>query len=199
MQHRFTYNIYGCNQHRPVRLMDATTKTVTHSPNLTAILTNHIPCMRYILLASLLSLLLIHSLNLLYCKYSCTSLSAPKLNMCFGKTLTLKSLREKCTSSSEPELFFNLDDRCDYIDHEQLLEMNPSNSSLIIQQLNCRGIKSKLDEIEELLAQSKQPDVVILSETWLKEGEEKYIDIKGFKYEGINREHKKGGEEESVS
>ena len=41
--------------------------------------------------------------------------------------------------------------------------------------------------------QTKQPDVVILSETWLKEGEEKYVDFKGYKYEGINREHKKGG------
>ena len=71
--------------------------------------------------------------------------------------------------------------------------MKPCKSSLIILQLNCRGIKSKLDEIEELLAQLKQPDVVILSETWLKEGEERYVDIKGYKYEGINREHKRGG------
>ena len=44
-----------------------------------------------------------------------------------------------------------------------------------------------------MLAQLKQPDVVILSETWLKEGEERYIDIKGYNYEGINREHKRGG------
>ena len=71
--------------------------------------------------------------------------------------------------------------------------MKPSKSSLNILQLNCTGIKSKLDEIEELLVQLKQPDVVILSETWLKEGEEKYINIKGHKYEGIHRENKKGG------
>ena len=58
-------------------------------------------------------------------------------------------------SSIEPEQGFNLDDRCDYIDHDQLLEMKPSKSSLIILQLNCRGIKSKLDEIEELLVQLK--------------------------------------------
>ena len=113
--------------------------------------------------------------------------------MCFGKTKTLKSLREQCTSSNESELGFNLDDRCDYIDHDQLQEMKPCKSSLIILQLNCRGIKSKLDEIEELLAELKWPDVVISSETWLKEGEERYVDIKGYTYEGINRKHKKGG------
>ena len=113
--------------------------------------------------------------------------------MCFGKTKTLKSLREQCTSNNESDLGFNLDDRCDYIDHDQLQEMKPCKSSLFILQLNCRGIKSKLDKIEDLLAEIKQPDVVILSETWLKEGEERYVDIKGYTYEGINRKHKKGG------
>ena len=114
----------------------------------------------------------------------------------FWKDQNLKSLREKCISNNESELGFNLDDRCDYIDHDQLQEIKPCKSSLIILQLNCRGTKSKLDKIEDLLAQLKQPDVVILSETWLKEGEEKYVDIKGYKYEGIENIR---GEEESVS
>ena len=128
-----------------------------------------------------------HSLNSLYCVHYCTPLSQ------IGKTKTLKLLRDKCNSTTEPELGFNLDDRCDYIDHEQLLDMKPIKSGLNVLQLNCRGIKSKLDEIEEILVQLKQPDIVILSETWLKEGEEKYVDIKGYKYEGILTEHKKGG------
>ena len=149
--------------------------------------------MRYTLLVSLLSLALIQSLKSPSCICSSTSLSSPKSYMCFGKTKTVKSLREKCTSSNESELGFNLDDRCDYIDNNQLQDMKPRKSSLYILQINCRGIKSKLDEIEELLVQTKQPDVVILSETWLKEGEEKYVDFKGYKYEGINREYKKGG------
>ena len=154
MQRLLTIYIYGCND-----------KKLTHSLNLAAILTNVIPCMRYTLLASLLLLLFIHSNVSPYCIYPCTLLTSSNLNMCFGKTKTLKSLREKCASGIEPELGFNLDDRCDYIDHDQLLERRPSNSSLTIQQLNCQGIKSKIDEIEELLVQLKQPDVVILSET----------------------------------
>ena len=60
-------------------------------------------------------------------------------------------------------------------------------------QLNCRGIKSTLDELDELLAQLKYPDIIIISETWLKEGESKYVDIKGYNYEDVPREHKKGG------
>ena len=66
--------------------------------------------------------------------------------------------------------------------------MKPCKSSLFILQLNCRGIKSKLDEIADLLTETKQSDVVILSETWLKEGEERYVDIKGYTYDGIKRE-----------
>ena len=104
--------------------------------------------MRYTLLASLLPFLLIQLLESPTCIYSCTSLSSSELNMCFGKTKTLKSLREQCTSSNESDLGFNLDDRCDYIDHDQLKEMKPCKSSLFVLQLNCRGTKSKLDEID---------------------------------------------------
>ena len=113
--------------------------------------------------------------------------------MCFGKTKTLKTLRNKCNNYTDIELGFNIDDRCDYIDPEQRKDMKFDKTSLNVIQLNCRGIKSKIDELEELLAQTKFPDIVILSETWLKEGEEKYINIQGYKYEGIVREHKKGG------
>ena len=73
--------------------------------------------------------------------------------MCFGKTKTIKSLRGKSNSTREHELGFNLDDSCDYIDHEQSLDMKPNKSGLSILQLNCRGIKSKLDELDDLLAQ----------------------------------------------
>ena len=134
--------------------------------------------MRYTVSVSLLTVLtvfFIQSLNSPCCVHYCTPLSPINLNTCSGKTKTLKSLREKCNSTTEPELSFNLDDRCDYIDHEQLLDMKPNKSGLSILQLNCRGIKSKLDEIEELLTQLKQPDIVILSETWLREGKQNML------------------------
>ena len=34
---------------------------------------------------------------------------------------------------------------------------------------------------------------MLLSETWLKDGEERFINIKNYKYEGVVRKHKKGG------
>ena len=34
---------------------------------------------------------------------------------------------------------------------------------------------------------------MLLSETWLKDREERFIDIKNYKYEGVVRKHKKGG------
>ena len=173
--------------------MDIMTKSVTHSLNLAATLTNRIPCMRYTPLALLTTLALLHSHNLFCITNSCTSSSSLHLQMCFGKTKTLKTLRNKCNTNSEIELGFNIDDRCDYIDPKQLVDTDFNRTSLNIIQLTCRGLKSKLDQIEDLLVQTKYPDVLILSETWLKNGEEKLVKIKGYKFEGTAREHKKGG------
>ena len=68
--------------------------------------------MRCILFISLLTVLFIHSFNLLCCVSFCTSSLSTNLKMCFGKTKMIKSLREKCNSTREHELGFNLDDKC---------------------------------------------------------------------------------------
>ena len=113
--------------------------------------------------------------------------------MCFGKTKTLKTLRNRCQYDSSQDLGFNITDDCDYLEPEQLSTMGCNNNNLNVIQINCRGIKSKLDDLEELLSQINEPDIVLLSETWLKDGEERFIDIKNYKYEGVVRKHKKGG------
>ena len=113
--------------------------------------------------------------------------------MCFGKTKTLKTLRNHCHYDSSQDLGFNITDNCDYLEPEQLFTKGRNNSNLNVIQINCRGIKSKLDDLEELLFQINEPDIVLLSETWLKDGEERFIDIKNYKYEGVVRKHKKGG------
>ena len=113
--------------------------------------------------------------------------------MCFGKTKTLKTLRNRCHYNSSQDLGFNVTDNCDYLEPEQLFTKGRNNSNLNVIQINCRGIKSKLDDLEELLFQTNEPDIVLLSETWLKDGEERFIDIKNYKYEGVVRKHKKGG------
>ena len=113
--------------------------------------------------------------------------------MCFGKTKTLKTLRNCCHYNSSKDLGFNITDNCDYLEPEQLFTNGCNNSNLNVIQINCRGIKSKLDDLDELLSQTNEPDIVLLSETWLKDGEERFIDIKNYKYEGVVRKHKKGG------
>ena len=175
------------------RLTDATKLTLTHSLNLAAIPTYHIPCMRCILLISLLILALTQSLISHWLQYSCTISSSSLVSMCFGKTKTLKMLRNHCQNDNTQDLGFNIVDSCDYIEPEQLSTKESNRANLKAIQINCRGIKSKLDDLEELLAQINEPDLALLSETWLKEGEERFIDIKGYRYEGVPRRQKKGG------
>ena len=113
--------------------------------------------------------------------------------MCFGKTKTVKSQKEKNILARQNELGFNIEDNCDYIDHDHFETMKPKSSGLRIVQINCRGTKSELDDLDDFLSSLKYPDVIIISETWLKQGESMYIDIKGYKFKGIHREYKKGG------
>ena len=91
------------------------------------------------------------------------------------------------------ELGYNITDTCEYIDYECIGELETSQNDLRVVQINTRGIKSKLDELDILITDLKQPDIIIISETWLKSGEEKFINIKGYTFEGIPRERKKGG------
>ena len=54
-------------------------------------------------------------------------------------------------------------------------------------------MKSKLHDLSTLIVDLKLPDVLIISETWLKAGEEKYINIPGYNFIGAPRPNKKGG------
>ena len=99
----------------------------------------------------------------------------------------------KNNTSNNVELGYNTIDSCDYIDYEDIPKLKKSLNDLRVVQLNTRGIKSKLDELDMLISDLKQPDVMILSETWLKEGEEKLINMKGYTFKGVPRVRKKGG------
>ena len=98
--------------------------------------------MRYILSASLIILAFIQFSTPFCFTCSCIILSSSQFIMCFGKTKTLKTLRNKCNNDTDIELGFNIDDRCDYIDPEQLKDTKFDKTSLNVIQLNCRGIKS---------------------------------------------------------
>ena len=116
--------------------------------------------------------------------------------MCFCKTKTVKSLRINNSTVNDInniELGYNTIDTCEYMDYESIGNIKTSQNDLRVVQINTCGIKSKLDELDTLISNLKEPDIIIISETWLKKGEENFIKIKGYKFEGIPREHKKGG------
>ena len=113
--------------------------------------------------------------------------------MCFGKTKTVKSLKALKATTEYVKLGYNTTDSCDYIDYESIEDLKAAHKDLRIIQFNVRGLKSKLDEIDTLITDLKLPDIIIISETWLKEGEEKFVNISGYTFEGMPRPRKKGG------
>ena len=76
---------------------------------------------------------------------------------------------------SEPDLIVNSDDlvdNCDYINWDDLGPFTKSAySKLVVLQLNIRGIKSKYNDLIELISQINYPDIIILCETWLKQND----------------------------
>lgn len=149
--------------------------------------------MRFTLFSLLLTFtaLTTHYLKLAHSS-TCTSTST---TMCFGTIKTVKTLQAKKnnTINSPRDLGFNTIDNCAYIDYNSISNLNKSEGDLDIVQLNVRGLKSKLDDLSTLLVDLKLPDVMIISETWLKAGEEKFVNIEGYNFIGAPRPNKKGG------
>ena len=82
-------------------------------------------------------------------------------------------------------------DSCDYVD----TVVGPFNEDLIIAQLNIRGIGSKVSKLKYLIDHSFEncePDVMLISETWLTE-QSPPISIPGYIFVQKPRKGKKGG------
>ena len=122
--------------------------------------------------------------------HSFTSISL----MCFAKTKTLKSLRSlKENQNLSSDLGFNWEDNCDYLPYDAIETFQHNNNYLNIVQLNIRGLKGKLTDLNNLLVKLKRPGIIILNETWLKDDDTKKINIPNYKYEGFPQKNKKGG------
>ena len=123
-----------------------------------------------------------------YCSLHCT------VDMCFAKTKTLKSLRSaKNNQNTELDLEINCDDTCDYLTNDSIELIENNGSDLKIVHLNIRGLKSKINDLSDLLVKLKNPEIIMLNETWLKESDNNRIILPNNKYEGIPRNNKKGG------
>ena len=118
----------------------------------------------------------------------------PNTHMCFATTKTLKSLRKSKESHNlTTHLGFDWDDTCDYLTYDSIETLQSNKNDLRVIHLNIRGLKGKLAELNNLLVNLKSPKIIILNETWLKEGDTNRINIQNYKYEGVPRKNKKGG------
>ena len=114
--------------------------------------------------------------------------------MCFAKTKTLQSLREAHGKNiASTDVGFNWDDTCDYLSYDSLETLQTNQKDLRVLHLNIRGLKGKQTKLNNLLARLNSPEIIILNETWLKEGDTKQLSIPSYKYEGVPRIDKKGG------
>ena len=83
-------------------------------------------------------------------------------------------------------------DTCDYV--HKITDVIPSD--LVAIQLNIRGIGSKRSQLLDLIknsVQRKQPDVLLLSETWLTPFSPKLV-VPGYELYHQDQLTKKGGE-----
>ena len=116
------------------------------------------------------------------------------VDMCFAKTKTLKSLRSaKNNQNIRLDLEINCDDTCDYLTNDSVELIENNRNDLKIVHLNIRGLKSTINDLSDLLVKLKNPEIIMLNETWLKESDNNRIILPNYKYEGIPRNHKKGG------
>lgn len=81
---------------------------------------------------------------------------------------------------------------CDYTTLAKYNELNftPNNFSII--QINCRSLLHNFNNITSLIERNA-PDVIAVSETWLKQGDEAYCNLRGYNFISCPRKEGRGG------
>ena len=89
----------------------------------------------------------------------------------------------------------DLSDNCDYIDEDDLREIDITQKDISIVQWNIRGILSSEVEVAKFLNYSnrRKIDIILIVETWLTKTSEKKLHLDGYDYHGKIRKNKKGG------
>ena len=77
-----------------------------------------------------------------------------------------------------------MNDKCDYIESEKCIDLNPNNLNLIVLQLNISNILSHQTEIKTLLndleTRNSRVDIVLLCETFLNKQTIKLVKIPNY-------------------
>lgn len=83
---------------------------------------------------------------------------------------------------------------CRYLTTDELATSVTPQENLSIVQLNVRSLKKNFEHFKTFLHTFKSlPQIVTLSETWLKEDEDKFYNLPNYKFLSLPRENKIGG------
>jgi len=112
------------------------------------------------------------------------------LNVTYTQELLLEPLDDPITDLQNNFKSYS----CRYITMDELVNNEINTSSFSISQINTRSIKRNFDSFRSYLANFKlPPQVLTLSETWLKKGEEVYYNLPNYNFVSLPRENKQGG------
>ena len=88
-------------------------------------------------------------------------------------------------------------DKCDYLDLETCINLNPNNYNLLILQLNIRSLLEHQLELNQLIQMTEkknsQIDIILLCETFLSKQTVNMVNVPGFTHIDNYRRYKKGG------
>ena len=88
-------------------------------------------------------------------------------------------------------------DKCDYVELDKCVNLNPNNYNLIIMQLNIRSLLSHQQDLCQLIRSTERKnsriDIVLLCKTFLGKNTQQMVKIPGFTHVSNYRKNKKGG------
>ena len=88
-------------------------------------------------------------------------------------------------------------DKCDYLDLETCINLNPKNYNLLVLQLNIRSLLVHQLELNQLIQMTEKKnswiDIILLCETFLTKQTVNMVNVPGFTHIDNYRRHKKGG------
>ena len=88
-------------------------------------------------------------------------------------------------------------DKCDYIEVDKCINLNPRNYNFVVMQLNIRSLLSNQLELKQLLndlmLKNSAVDALLFSETFIMSKTEKLINMKGYTIHTSNRVNSRGG------
>ena len=118
--------------------------------------------------------------------------------MCFSKSNTailFDNLGRPLDHDNTNQALWN--DKCDYLELEEILNLNPKENNLTMLQLNIRSMLGKQNELNSILntlyTNKSLPKILLLSETHLTKSKLRHLDIPNYQTLSRNRQSKGGG------